>query len=504
MAEWFLTKLNRFGDLNEVQAREEILTEIKIKFANLNANEAAEITRNLDLSRLFSQLTSNDRDFVEQICDALNAVLHASEPGQILWRYTPEIYKLLSHQLPAVKIFALDEIHRVASNPSTLPQLLTKVDLLNLVTDTLADEELSVAKRAMDVLKKIGQNTDGLKLIYSGVLLRSIAKLLATSDIVKFRVYEVVVDIAKNSKECLEASVRSGFLQSLISMLDSDDILLQLNALETLRELALSQEGLDYLEQQEVLQQLSEKIAKAHETPLSNLLIPGLMKFFGYVAQLCPNEIFSRYPVVISSLFEVIESDDQTILAIALDTLGYVSSTVKGKYALQELGNAMPSALKKIAEIIQKMPTELRLRGLNSLTRILYVEKSEQDNRIVSLTKSWFDALCEEPLKLIVSLCKQPFADIRQASLDVLVVVASQEWGQEYISTHPGLVEFLLDRNVESFKECRESKFAIVKALSESVPNIFDAQTIQKFKKFVSDGPYYVDTITEIAFEGAS
>lgn len=61
MAEWFLTKLNRFGDLNEIQAREEILTEIKIKFASLNANEAAEITRNLDLSRLFSQLTSNDR-----------------------------------------------------------------------------------------------------------------------------------------------------------------------------------------------------------------------------------------------------------------------------------------------------------------------------------------------------------------------------------------------------------------------------------------------------------
>lgn len=441
---------------------------------------------------------------MEQICDALKIILHASEPGLILWRYTPEVYKLLSHSLPAVKIVALEEILRVASNPLTAPQLLTKIDLLSTVTETVADTDLAVAKYAMDVLKKIGQSPEGLHALYSGVLLRSIAKLLATSDVVKFRVYEVVVDIAKSSKEGLEASVSSGFLQSLISMVDNDDILLQLNALEVLKELALSQAGLDYLEQQGVLQQLSEKIARANETPLSNLLIPGLMKFFGNVAQLCPNEIFSRYPAVISALFEVIESDDQLILPIALDTLGHVSSTIRGKYAMQELGNAMPSAMKKISEVIQKMPSELRVRGLNSLAHILSVSKSEQDNRSLSLVKSWFDCLCEEPLKMIVSLCKQPFADIRQASLEVLAVIAQQEWGQELIASHPGLVEFLLDRNVESFKECKDVKFEIVRILSESATNVFDASTMLRLKKFVTEGPFHVDAVTEVAMESAS
>lgn len=61
MDEWFSTKLNRFSDLSDVRAREEILTEIKIKVGSLNSNEAAEVTRNLNLSRLFSQLTSNDK-----------------------------------------------------------------------------------------------------------------------------------------------------------------------------------------------------------------------------------------------------------------------------------------------------------------------------------------------------------------------------------------------------------------------------------------------------------
>jgi outer membrane PBP1 activator LpoA protein len=61
MAEWFLTKLNSFGDLNDVKQREAVLTEIKIKFAKLTPEEATEIIANLDLSRLFHQLTSNDK-----------------------------------------------------------------------------------------------------------------------------------------------------------------------------------------------------------------------------------------------------------------------------------------------------------------------------------------------------------------------------------------------------------------------------------------------------------
>ena len=61
---------------------------------------------------------------------------------------------------------------------------------------------------------------------------------------------------------------------------------------------------------------------------------------------ICPNEIFSRHCVVICALFEVIESDDQIILAIGLDTLGHVSFTVKGKNALQNFGMTIPSTLR--------------------------------------------------------------------------------------------------------------------------------------------------------------
>lgn len=432
----------------------------------------------------------------------MKALFGILEPGEVYQRYSTEISQLIIHPADVVRSLVLHEIFCIVSNPQKLPLLLKDVNLLVAVINRIGDDNLVVANCAMRIMKEIGKNPNGLQILYTGELLRSFARLLVKNDTISFRIYEIVVDVAKSSKEGLEASAQSGFLNSLFDVLENEDILLQINALEILTELALTEEGLNYLEQQEVIRKFVQKITQANENPLSNLLIPGLMKFFGNVARYWPNEIFSKYPIVVSALFEVIESGDQTILGVALDTLGHVSTRVEGKYALQALGDAMPCALKKIADIIQRMPTALRIRGLNNLALILDVQKTEQDNRILSLTKSWFNSMCDDPMGMILALCRQPFADIRQASLEVMAVVASQVWGQEYISSYPGLVEFLLDRNVESFKECKEAKYAIVKQLAEAEQDVFDANIMQRFVEFVTQGPHYVETNTEVAVEG--
>lgn len=200
----------------------------------------------------------------------------------------------------------------------------------------------------------------------------------------------------------------------------------------------------------------------------------------------------------------MLQGEDQTILIPALDTLGHVASSVDGKYALQSLNGAMPFVLRKIGQIIQNSTTELRIRALFNLARILEIPKDEQDNRILSLTKEWFDSICEQPLDLIVSLCKQPFADIRQAALEVLAVVAAQVWGQEYMCPLTSLTSFLLDRNIENFKECKEAKYNVVVNLSQAPAGIYDVNTMRRIKQFVSEGPFYVQAQADVATEGAS
>ena len=61
MTDWFLAKINRFGELSDVDEKKELLTEIKIKLMSLSNRELEPVAGNLDLGKLFSQLTSHDR-----------------------------------------------------------------------------------------------------------------------------------------------------------------------------------------------------------------------------------------------------------------------------------------------------------------------------------------------------------------------------------------------------------------------------------------------------------
>ena len=62
------------------------------------------------------------------------------------------------------------------------------------------------------------------------------------------------------------------------------------------------------------------------------------MKFFGSIAHYYPNEIFQKYPILSECLFDAMGSDDITILPIALDTLGFIGTTIEGKMCLMALG----------------------------------------------------------------------------------------------------------------------------------------------------------------------
>lgn len=62
------------------------------------------------------------------------------------------------------------------------------------------------------------------------------------------------------------------------------------------------------------------------------------MKFFGVIAHLYPKEILGKYPVVVECIYDVFESQDQTVLLIAIDTLGYIGITIEGKFSLTALG----------------------------------------------------------------------------------------------------------------------------------------------------------------------
>jgi len=72
-----------------------------------------------------------------------------------------------------------------------------------------------------------------------------------------------------------------------------------------------------------------------HNTPV---FIAGLIKFFGNVAQLWPKEVFAGYPNVVTALFETFDNPDLVLLGVAMETVGYIGTSLEGKYMLDSLG----------------------------------------------------------------------------------------------------------------------------------------------------------------------
>lgn len=72
-----------------------------------------------------------------------------------------------------------------------------------------------------------------------------------------------------------------------------------------------------------------------------NLIITGYMKFFGYIAYNYPKEIFGKYPILLETLFEALDSNDSNLLPVAIDTLGFIGTTNEGKMCLATLGIAI-------------------------------------------------------------------------------------------------------------------------------------------------------------------
>lgn len=64
--------------------------------------------------------------------------------------------------------------------------------------------------------------------------------------------------------------------------------------------------------------------------------LSGYMKFLGAIAHYYPKEVIDKYPVLLDFLFNAF--GDQTILPVALDTLGFIANTIEGKLCLAALG----------------------------------------------------------------------------------------------------------------------------------------------------------------------
>ena len=245
----------------------------------------------------------------------------------------------------------------------------------------------------------------------------------------------------------------------------------------------------------------------SRQDTFADILIPGLIKFFGNIAHLRPKQMIFQHPNFMDCLFTMTESADVTQKAIAFETIGYIGVSLEGKVTLADLGNKMSNCIEKLEDLIRDSPTEIRIRGMNAFSSLIKLDKENQTNEFLSITEFWYKKALGNrgsPMQLLVGIVKLPFADMRLTVYGLLINIAKQGWGRREILRFPGFPELLLDRSTERDKEGKDAKFDLVTSLVESgdAKEVVGAELEGRLREYARLGPHHVQVESQVAYEG--
>uniref|UniRef100_A0A2D4I1H9 26S proteasome non-ATPase regulatory subunit 5 n=1 Tax=Micrurus lemniscatus lemniscatus TaxID=129467 RepID=A0A2D4I1H9_MICLE len=413
------------------------------------------------------------------------------DPLDVIQNFGEELQKGLFHPDDSVKILTISQVGRVVEDPVAVREILNTPELLRQIVYCIAAEKIAVAKEAIQSLSRIAQSPEGLEVLLAGNLLIDLKNVMVKSDIIRYRVYELLVNISSKSVDSLNYCVNSGLISEMIGELTGNDVLVRATCIEMVTSLAHTQHGRQYL---------------ADSDPFSSFYLPGFVKFFGNLAMVdSPQQICEQYPAFIEKVFSMAEGQDPTLFGVAVDTIAILGSNVEGKLVLQKAGSHFQRGLNRIGHQIKNAPTEMRIRCLDAVSSLLFLQPEQQTEDLLRMTESWFSSLSNQPLELFRSISTQPFPDLHCGALRVFTAIANQPWAQQEMLASPGFMEYMVDRSVEPDKASKEAKYELVKALvnSKTAAEIFGNQHYLRLRAYMLEGPYYVKAISTTAVEGA-
>ncbi|CAH2071156.1 unnamed protein product, partial [Iphiclides podalirius] len=455
------------------------------------ASEAKATLSSVGLSNIIRCVDAQDKSNVDLTCEVLKVCFEKFDVGHVVKQFIAHIMFLLRHEQDCVRRLAIEEVYKSVTTDLSLLPVPQYIDLFVAISQMVCDQDVGIANKAVLI-------TSNLPFEAYPKVLEEMKIALDHNSSSKCNAYEVAINISLKSPELFKLCVDYGYIEHMVLELDTSDVLYQLNILELLSRLAMKLYGIQYLVKGGDLKRISTLMADLDKNPLGSLLVPGYMKFFGSMAHYCPKEILEKYPVSLNLVFNAIDSDDQAILLVALDTLGFIGKTTEGKLCLAAVGSKFIGAVEKIGTFIKNSPTEVKVRAAQCFTSLISVEMDAKDNgpvdhRVTLMTREWFRTINKEAgaTETLFDMCKNPFPDIKLAGFNLLDAVCQHLWGEQEVARVAGFVEYLLDRTVSDSKEGKEAKYNIIKRLSQSPA--FDDNIQARLQQYIEEGPFYID-----------
>lgn len=239
-----------------------------------------ELAPHIPVHLLFGCLNTKNEEQILLCKGILKKLLSLEKSDAIIKHYHDFVIEGLNHPLFEVRELCLMELERCSSSINGLLALLDNVDILVYTTRALSDENLTCAKLATNILINTAKHESGLELLFQHQIQSEFEALLTNKDVIRFRVYELMVIIQALSERAFESCKKSGVLGKLAKELDGDDVLLRLNCIELLTQMADSgKNGLMFVEEGGIVTRLNNLLLSAEADPLMSLMLPSKILF---------------------------------------------------------------------------------------------------------------------------------------------------------------------------------------------------------------------------------
>ncbi|KAJ7986800.1 hypothetical protein DPEC_G00332140 [Dallia pectoralis] len=493
-------------EISNIEEPVEELETLKTVIFSIPLSALGDTVSGLKFEVIYSLLNGNNKEQIELCVDILGRILLALSPVHLAQNCRMELQAGLKHPDDAVKILSLTQVCRIVENHESVMDIWNDQDILREVIHCIAAEKISVAKEAMQVLSTLSHSKAGLNALLRSDLLKDLKDVMAASDIVRYRVYELMVDVSSVSPVSLNYCVSSTFISKLLDELTGDDVLLRATAIEMVTTLSRTQHGRQYLVQEGIADKISNMIIGAESDPYYSFYLPGLVKFFGNLAIMeSPQQVCETYPAFQNKVLEMVLDSDPIMTGVGLDTLGILGSAVEGKQVLQKMGEKFNAVLKRMSQLVCSGAIELRARCLEAISLLITLQAEQQTEDLLVLTECWFSRLSNQPMEMIRNISTQPFPELHCSALRIFIAIAPQPWGQRLMIGTPGFMEFVVDRSASLTKEAKDAKFELVGALvsSSTAAEVLGSQHYLRLRSYLREGAYHVTSVSTVTTEGA-
>ncbi|KAJ2707761.1 hypothetical protein FB645_000534 [Coemansia sp. IMI 203386] len=423
---------------------------------------------NIPFAALFSLLAAPDNKLIVIVAEVTGQLLKPVTWSMVHQTFEDYIVQGLDHPHPVVKCLVLSQFLK--------------------------------CEQSSDPLFEIGMSMDYLLTSESVTAVR---KLLAGNESQRFRIYDVMNAAVKKNDSIFEFFRQEGMIDTFLSETTSDDVLVCVNFYETVPKFCSSEVPFEYLVSAGVFSKALQSLVDAEKDQgvTSSLIQVAVLKLFSRMVDVegADAKEFLEKHAFIHELTRILESSETSneLRSTAVSCLGTIGNSPR---ALEYLAKEK-KALAAFVEVYRRSLSYMRVECLQAIACIFGHSQTP--------SKETSQACYELYVQLdnggfLVSLTKEimkGFEESCVAGLAVIQKITLHAWGIREISNYQNIVNFLLMRDASRGKNAQQWQFAVIQAIvrSPTAKDTFDADTFARLSKYEKEGPYFVNSVAQVA-----